>query len=348
MIRFEYRGRVLNLLDTPGHADFGEDAYRALYAADFAVLLVDAAKGLEERTLRLFRVCRERRLPIVSFVNKCDRPALSPLALLDELRTHLGLIPVPLSWPVGDGSDLTAIVDRRTGELVRLEATPHGASIGVERRTPLGRDGLPQDAHRRLAEELELLEVAGQPFERPAFLAGQQTPLLFGSARANVGVSLLLELMVELAPPPAPRPDTAGVGRALDAPFSALVFKVQTNMDPRHRDRAVFLRLLSGRFNPGASVTVARTGRSLQLRTAHSLFGRARHPGDDAVAGDVLVVVNARGLLLGDTLYSGPPVAFPPLPAFAPERFAIVRNRDVRRHKQFRRGLARLADEGAL
>jgi peptide chain release factor 3 len=348
VIRFEHRGRVLNLLDTPGHADFGEDAYRALYAADFALLLLDAAKGLEERTLRLFRVCRERRLPIVSFVNKCDRPALAPLAILDELRARLGLVPVPLSWPVADGSALTGIVDRRTGELVRLEATPHGASLGVERRGPLDRDGLPPDARRRLREELELLEVAGQPFRRRAFLAGQQTPLLFGSARANDGVRMLLELLLELAPSPGPRADVAGVGRSLEEPFSALVFKVQTNMDPRHRDRAAFLRLMSGRFHPGASVIVARTGRTLRLRTAHTLFGRARHAADEAVAGDVIAVVNARGLRLGDTLYSGPAVVFPPLPAFPPERFAIARNRDVRRYKQFRRGLARLAEEGAL
>jgi peptide chain release factor 3 len=355
VLHFSWRGWNFNLLDTPGHADFSEDTYRTLCAADAAVMVLDAAKGLEPQTLKLFKVCRERGLPIVTFVNKCDRPGLPPLELLDQISDKIGLEPVPLAWPVADGDDFAGIVDRQTGELIRFDRTAHGSTVGQEERVPFEKaelDGCPAERWQAAAEELELLELEEHNLDREAFLEGRQTPVLFGSALANFGVRLLLERFAELAPAPGPQPvDAAGDGaqaRQLEAPFSALVFKVQANMDPRHRDRIAFLRVNSGRFNRGMSATLARTGRPFQLKYAHQLFARDRTTVDQAVPGDIVGVVNATGLRPGDTLYAGPKVAFPPLPSFSPERFATVRNLDNSTYKRFRGGLAQLEEEGVV
>jgi peptide chain release factor 3 len=356
VLHFSWRGWNFNLLDTPGHADFSEDTYRTLCAADAAVMVLDAAKGLEPQTLKLFQVCRERGLPIVTFVNKCDRPSLHPLELLDQISGRIGLEPVPLAWPVADGDDFAGIVDRQTGELIRFDRTAHGSTVGQEERVPFEKaepNGCPADRWQAAAEELELLELEEHTLDREAFLAGRQTPVLFGSALANFGVRLLLERFAELAPPPGPQPAAAesqerGKERQLDAPFSALVFKVQANMDPRHRDRIAFLRVNSGRFSRGMTATLARTGRPFQLKYAHQLFARDRTTVDHAVPGDIVGVVNATGLRPGDTLYAGPKVAFPPLPTFSPERFATVRNLDTSTYKRFRGGLAQLEAEGVV
>ena len=351
VLHFSYRDWRFNLLDTPGHADFSEDTYRTLCAADAAIMVLDAAKGLEPQTLKLFRVCCARGLPIVTFVNKCDRPGLPPLALLDQISERTGLVPVPLAWPVGDGPDLAGIVDRRAGELVRFQRTAHGATVGAEERVPLAAGapaGYPPARWSAAMEELALLDLDVPALDREAFLAGRQTPVLFGSALANAGVRLLLERFAELAPPPGARPVASGQARPVDAPFSALVFKVQANMDPRHRDRVAFLRVCSGRLARGMAVTVARTGRPFQLKYAHRLFARDRETLEEAVPGDVVGVVNATGLRPGDTLYQGPPVSFPPLPTFAPERFAIARNLDSGRYKRFKAGLAQLEEEGVV
>ena len=353
-LHFTYGGWCFNLLDTPGHADFSEDTYRTLCAADAAVMVLDAARGLEPQTLKLFRVCRDRGLPIVTFVNKCDRPGLPPLELLDQISDQIGLRPVPVSWPVADGSDFAGIVDRATGELVRFERTVHGATVGDEHRVPLGDadpGACPPDRWEAALEEVALLDLEGLTLDRDAFLAGRETPVFFGSALANFGVRMLLERFAELAPSPAAQP-VAGGGpggaRAIDAPFSGLVFKVQANMDPRHRDRVAFIRVNSGHFDRGMTATLARTGRPFQLRYAHQLFARDRTTVDSAMPGDIVGVVNAAGLQVGDTLYAGPPVTFPPIPTFAPERFALVRNRDTGRYKQFRAGLQQLDEEGVV
>jgi peptide chain release factor 3 len=361
-LHFSYGGWHFNLLDTPGHADFSEDTYRTLCAADAAVMVLDAARGLEPQTLKLFKVCRDRGLPIVTFVNKCDRPGLPPLALLDEIASEIGLQPVPLSWPVADGRDFAGIVDRATGELVRFERTAHGSTVGEERREPLETadpGGCPPDRWQAAVEELALLDLEELTLDRDAFLSGEQTPVFFGSALANFGVRMLLERFAELAPSPDAQPvaepvdDDAGMGergpvRPIDAPFSGLVFKVQANMDPRHRDRVAFIRVNSGRFDRGMTATLARTGRPFQLKYAHQLFARDRNTVDAAVPGDIVGVVNAAGLQVGDTLYDGPAVRFPPIPTFAPERFALVRNRDTGRYKQFRAGLQQLDEEGVV
>ncbi|CAN5561434.1 peptide chain release factor 3 [soil metagenome] len=354
VLHFGYEGWRFNLLDTPGHADFSEDTYRTLCAADAAVMVLDLAKGLEPQTLKLFRVCRDRGLPIVTFVNKCDRPGLPPLGILDEIRERIGLDPVPVTWPVADGADFAGIVDRRTGELVRFSRADHGATVAAEEREPLATAdprGCPPDRWRAAVEELELLDLDQGELDRDAFLAGRQTPVFFGSALANFGVRLLLRGFAELAPAPGPQAVEGGPvapARELDEPFSALVFKVQANMDPRHRDRVAFLRVCSGRFSRGMTAVHGRTGRPLQLKYAHQLFAQDRETVDAAVPGDIVGVVNATGLLVGDTLYDGKPVAFPPIPTFAPERFTVARNRDSSRYKQFRRGLAQLDEEGVV
>ncbi|HVM13401.1 MAG TPA: peptide chain release factor 3 [Egibacteraceae bacterium] len=354
VLHFSYGGWDFNLLDTPGHADFSEDTYRTLCAADAAVMVLDSAKGLEPQTLKLFKVCRERGLPIVTFVNKCDRPGLAPLQLLDEISSQIGLEPVPLTWPVADGADFAGVVDRRAGELVRFDRTAHGATMGQEHRVSCDKaepDGCPPDRWQAAFEELELLDLEGRELARDAFLAGSQTPVFFGSALANFGVRLLLEGFAELAPAPAAQPvaEPAEVyTRPVDAPFAGLVFKVQANMDPRHRDRIAFLRVNSGRFERGMTAKLARTGRPYQLKYAHQLFARDRETVDVAVPGDIVGIVNAADLQVGDTLYTGPKVAFPPIPTFAPERFATVRNRDSGRYKQFRAGLQQLDEEGVV
>jgi peptide chain release factor 3 len=352
VLHFGYGDWRFNLLDTPGHADFSEDTYRTLCAADAAVMVLDNAKGLEPQTLKLFKVCRDRGLPIVTFVNKCDRPGRAPLGLLDEIEAEIGLEAVPVTWPVADGADFAGIVDRPAGALVRFARTAHGSSIGDERRVPLEKaepDGCPADRWQQVLEELELLDLDERELARDAFLAGRQTPVFFGSALANFGVRQLLVGFAELAPSPQPQPDTEGERRALDAPFSALVFKVQANMNPRHRDRVAFLRVQSGRFERGMTATLARTGRPYQLRYAHQLFASARDTVDAAVPGDIVGVVNATGLQVGDTLHDpGAAVVYPPIPTFTPERFARVRNRDTARYKQFRSGLRQLDEEGVV
>ncbi len=354
VLHFAADGWYFNLLDTPGHADFSEDTYRTLCAADAAVMVLDMAKGLEPQTLKLFRVCRDRGLPIVTFVNKCDRPGLPPLQLLDEISTEIGLEPVPLTWPVADGADFAGIVDRRSGELVRFDRTAHGARVGAEHREPLAQadpGDCPPDRWQAAMEELELLDLEDRALDHEAFLAGRQTAVFFGSALANFGVRILLEGFARLAPPPRPEPviEPAEVDvRPLEAPFSGLVFKVQANMNPRHRDRIAFMRVNSGRFERGMTATLARTGRTYQLKYAHQLFARERGTVDHAVAGDIVGIVNATGLQVGDTLYAGPPVTFPPIPTFAPERFAVVRNVDSGRYKQFRAGLVQLDEEGVV
>jgi peptide chain release factor 3 len=349
VLRFEHAGCVLNLLDTPGHRDFSEDTYRVLAAADAAVILLDAAKGIEPQTLKLFEVARARGLPLVTFVNKLDRPSLEPLALLDEIERTLGLRPTPLTWPVGIHGDLEGIVDRRHGTFVRFHRSPGGASTAEEEVVDVERlSGASAERWRTADEELALVNAVGADLDPERFLAGTDTPVFFGSALSNFGVRHLLEALVELAPAPSARTSTDGSRREVDSPFSAFVFKVQANMDPRHRDRIAFLRVCSGRFETGTKVMNARTGRLLALSYAHELFGRERQTLVEAYPGDVVGIVNAADLQIGDTVYLDEPVAYPRPATLAPERFAYARNRDSGRYKQFRRGLTQLEQEGVV
>ena len=349
VLRFAYRDAIVNLLDTPGHHDFSEDTLRVLAAADCAVMLLDAARGVEAQTLRLFEVAQARGIPLLTFVNKYDRPGLEPLEMLDHIESVLGLAPHPIVWPVGIPGDFRGVVDRRGETFHRFTRTARGATRAAEEILSAEQAAAAEaDAWPAAAEELELLDAVAPELDLEAFAVGRATPVFFGSAVSNFGVGLLLDALLELAPSPKPRPTTGGEPRPLDAPFSALVFKVQANMDPRHRDRVAFLRVCSGRFERGMRATNARTGRPFAMAHAHELFGDGRTVIDDAYPGDVLGVVNAADLRVGDTLHLDPPVRFEPIPTLAPEHFVTVRNRDSSRHKQFQRGLAQLAEEGVV
>lgn len=349
VLRFEHGGCVLNLLDTPGHRDFSEDTYRVLSAVDAAVMLLDAAKGLEAQTLRLFEIARRREIPIVTFVNKLDRPGRGPLELIDEIESTLALRCLPVNWPVLSHGALEGIVDRSDRRLLRYERTAHGATIAPEQTLPLAQAAGSLDGDWSAAsEELELLDAVAPLPDLLTHPGSDATPVFFGSALQNFGVRLLLDALPALVPPPRARPGRTGEARPLDAPFSGFVFKIQANMDPRHRDRIAFVRVCSGRFQPGLRVVNARTGRPLSLSYAHQLFGADRQSLDEAFPGDVVAIVNAADVQIGDTLFAGERIEYPPLPTFAPERFALARNRDSGRYKQFRNGLAQLEQEGVV
>jgi peptide chain release factor 3 len=348
-LQFGYRDHVVNLLDTPGHADFSEDTYRVLAAVDAAVMLLDAAKGLEPQTLKLFDVCRHRGVPVITVVNKWDRPGLGALELLDELAGRLGLHPMPLTWPVGIAGDFRGVLDRRTGDYLRFTRTAGGASVaGVERMDAATAADVEGLAWATAAEESELLAASGHDYDADPFLKGKGTPVLFGSAVLNFGVGHLLDVLVDLAPAPGPRPDVDGAHRGLDEPFSGFVFKVQAGMDSAHRDRLAFVRVCSGVFERGMVVTHAGSGRPFATKYAQAVFGRDRATIDVAYPGDVVGLVNASALRVGDTLFAERPVTFPPIPSFAPEHFAVARSRDAGRHKQFRGGIAQLDSEGVV
>ena len=348
-LQFGYGDCVVNLVDTPGHADFSEDTYRVLAAVDCAVMLLDAAKGLEPQTMKLFDVCRHRGIPVLTVVNKWDRPGLEALQLMDEIRDRTGLEPTPLTWPVGIAGDFRGVLERSTGDFLRFTRTAGGATIAPEERVPAERAAAEEgEAWQTAVEETELLEALGQVHEQSTFLDGVTTPVLFGSAVLNFGVRQLLDTLLEVAPPPGPRPDVQGVPRPLDKPFSAFVFKIQSGMDTAHRDRLAYVRVCSGVFERGSVVTHSSTGKPFATKYAQQVFGRERETVDRAYPGDVVGLVNAAALRVGDSLYIDEPVTFPPIPSFAPEHFAVCRAVDTGRYKQFRRGIEQLEQEGTV
>jgi peptide chain release factor 3 len=349
VLQFPYRNDVLNLLDTPGHRDFSEDTYRVLAAADAAIMVLDSAKGIEPQTLKLFEVCRDRGLPLITFLNKYDRPGRAPLELLDEIEQLISLTPTPITWPVGHPGDFRGVVDRRDGTFIRFTRTARGASEAPEEIVDATRAATEEGAAWEAAqEELALLGAVGSDFDTDSFLAGITTPVFVGSALTNFGVRLLLDGVVDLAAPPTARDDADGKPRDLDAPFSGFVFKVQANMDPAHRDRIAFLRVCSGKFERGMVVTHGPTGKPFATKYAHSVFGQERETIDEAYPGDVIGLVNATDVRVGDSLWVDEPVAFPTIPSFAPEHFAVIRVRDTGRFKQFRKGIEQLDEEGVV
>jgi peptide chain release factor 3 len=346
-MRFSHRETVFNLLDTPGHRDFSEDTLRVLAAADCAVILLDAARGVEDQTLKLFQVARARGIPLITFVNKYDRPGMEPLAMIDHIEQTLELTCAPLTWPVGHPGEFQGVLTADSGVFTRFTRAARGATRAeAEQVSEPSSDGDPAWSTAR--EELELLREDGRAWDAEPFAAGTLTPVLFGSALWNFGVEQLLDALIDVGPPPAPRPTLDGHERELESGFSALAFKVQANMDPRHRDRIAFLRVCSGRFERGMRVTNARTGGTLALSYAHELFGQDRSTIEDAYPGDIIGIVNASDVLVGDTLYDGTPVTFPPIPSLAPEHFVTVHNRDPARRKQFLRALEQLDHEGVV
>jgi len=354
-LRIDYRDTVLNLLDTPGHADFSEDTYRVLSAVDCAVMLLDSAKGLEPQTLKLFDVCRARKMPVITFVNKWDRPGREPLELMDEIEQRIGLRPTPLNWPVGIAGDFRGLLDLTGGGesagagFTRFRRAPGGAAKAEEEFVGAEQAAAEEGAAWSQAqEEVELLGEIGAVYDEKSFLAGESSPLLFGAALPNFGVGALLETLVRLAPAPAPKADTEGRERPVEAPFSGQVFKMQAGMDKAHRDRMAFVRISSGRFDRGMVLTHGATGRPFATKYTQAVFGSERSTIDTAFPGDVIALINAAALSVGDTLYDGPKVAYPPIPSFAPEHFAVARAVDAGRYKQFQRGIAQLDSEGVV
>ncbi|QSZ51312.1 peptide chain release factor 3 [Arthrobacter sp. D5-1] len=346
-LQLNHNGAVLNVVDTPGHADFSEDTYRVLAAVDFAVMLIDAAKGFEPQTLKLLAVCRRRGLPIITVINKWDRPGLESLGLIDGIAEQTGMAPVPLTWPAGRAGAFTGLFDLRRGEAVRLEAVRGGALPSLE--TPVtGGPGTLNAQWQAELEEAELVSAASGAFDAAAFHAAQQTPVLFTAAAKNFGVRQLLDVLAELGPAPSDRSTEAGGYRPVDAGFSGFVFKVQAGQDAAHRDHIAFLRVCSGVFERGMTLTNARLGRPFATKYAHRVIGRSREVIDLAWPGDIVGLVNAASLRVGDSLYAEEEVRFPEIPHFAPELFTVARAADPGRYKQFRRGIAQLEHEGVV
>ncbi len=352
VLQFKYRGYSVNLLDTPGHKDFSEDTYRVLAAVDAAVMVIDAGKGIETQTRKLFEVCRQRGIPIFTFMNKLDRPARDPLALLDELERVLGIHAYPVNWPLGDGQDFRGLFDRRSQQVHFFERVPGGgyrAPVTVHGLgDPVVRETMTPEVYARVVDELATLEGAGATFDHDRVLAGELTPVFFGSAVNNFGVQLLLDAFLDLAPGPQARVVN---GRTLEPAtdgFSGFIFKMQANMDPRHRDRLAFVRICSGRFERDMTVIHTRTGKKLRLSSSHKLFGRERETVDEAFAGDVVGLVGHSDFRIGDTLAEDPTLVFDAIPRFAPECFAWIHSASTAQFKRFREGLDQLLQEGVV
>ncbi len=352
VLQFEYRGFCINLLDTPGHRDFSEDTYRVLTAVDAAVMVIDAGKGIESQTRKLFEVCRNRGVPIFTFINKMDRPALEPLALLDELERVLGIGAYPMNWPLGTGFGFKGVWDRQTRIAHFYERTPGGAC-----RAPVSTSGLADPlVHERLdaqtyetvSEEIDLLDGAGVDFSPQEVLAGRTTPVYFGSALNNFGVDLLLDGFLEYSSAPLPRRSRAGLVEPHHPAFSGFVFKIQANMDPNHRDRIAFVRVVSGTFERNMAVTHPRTGDTVRLASATKLFGRDRETIDEAFPGDVVGIVGKANFTIGDTLTEDAEIVYEEIPRFAPECFAYLENPIPSNFKRFRKGLDQLLQEGVV
>jgi len=350
VLQFEYEGSCVNLLDTPGHRDFSEDTYRVLTAVDAAVMVVDAAKGIEAQTRKLFEICRRRRIPIFTFINKLDRPARPILELLDELETVLGIAAVPVNWPLGDGPYFKGVYDREQKQMHLFERTPGGLYrapvnvAGIEDEAV--RAAVPEGIYNQAKEELEMLDGLDMRIDQEKVSEGTMTPVFFGSAVSNFGVQLLLDQFLEMAP--APRGRWSGerlVDPAAEA-FSAFVFKIQANMNPKHRDRVAFMRVVSGSFARDMTVWNTRSGERLRLSNSQRMFAQERETVDEAWPGDVVGIVGNQDFQIGDTLSKEPGVRFREIPTFSPECFAWLHNLTTAKHKRFRAGIEQLLKEG--
>ena len=351
-MQFEFDGFRINILDTPGHQDFSEDTYRVLVAADAAVMLIDAAKGVEAQTIKLFKVCRMRGIPIFTFVNKMDRAAKDPFALMEEIENVLGIRTCPMNWPVGVDGDFQGVYLRDAGAISLYSGGNHGASMVEETRM----DPASPEAGRRIAghyldrlrNEIELLDVAGDPFDRDAVLHGRLTPMFFGSAITNFGVEPFLEAFLDITPPPLPRESDQGLIPPEAAFFSGFVFKIQANMNPAHRDRLAFIRVVSGEFRKDMTVWLSGDDRLIQLKQPQQFMANEREAVEAAYPGDIVGLFDPGFFHLGDTLSDGPKLRFGSITIFAPEHFARVRPEDSMKRKQFLKGLTQLAEEGAI
>jgi peptide chain release factor 3 len=352
VLQFDYAGCRINLLDTPGHKDFSEDTYRVLTAVDSVVMVIDAGKGIEAQTLKLFEVCRRRGVPIFTFINKCDRPTRAPLALLDELERVLGIGAFPVNWPIGTGFEFQGVFDRPARQVHLFERTiggQHRAPVSVGSfDDPIIRERLSAETFAKVSEELEMLDGAGETLSADLVLAGKTTPVFFGSGLNNFGVQLLLDHFLAHAPPPRARV-IDGVEIAPERPeFSGFIFKIQANMDPRHRDRIAFVRVCSGKFERDMAVLHPRTGKKVRLSSSHKLFGNAREVIDEAWPGDIIGLVGLADFGIGDTLTTDPKIVYKEMPRFTPEAFSWLHNPNTAKYKQFRTGLDQLLQEGVI
>jgi peptide chain release factor 3 len=361
VLQFPYRGLQMNLLDTPGHADFSEDTYRTLHAVDGAVMLLDSAKGVEAQTKKLFRVCKQRSIPIFTFVNKMDRPGRDPFELVGEVENVLGIGVYPITWPIFRGGTFRGVYHRIEHRVYLFDAEDAGSSAqhGAEKPPvkvtglddPMLAAELDEQGYKQLRDEAELLDAAGDAFDRARFERGEVSPMFFGSAINNFGLEAFLESFCTLMPPPASRATTAGgVVDATDAGFSGFVFKIQSNMDRAHRDRVAFVRICSGRFERGMKVKHVRTGREIRLANPTQFVAQERSIVDEAFAGDVLGVYDPGIFEIGDTVTAtaGASFAFEEIPSFAPEHFARLVIVDPLKRKQLAKGVDQLGQEGTI
>ncbi len=352
VLQFEYQNCQINLLDTPGHQDFSEDTYRTLAAADNAVMLEDGAKGLEPQTRKLFEVCKMRKLPIFTFINKMDRPGREPLELLDEIEQELGLKTYPVNWPICMGDRFKGVFDRRKQQIHLFERSIHGRKAATNTVINLGdpqiEELLEQDLYYQLKEDLELLDELGEDLDLEEIHNGEMTPVFFGSAMTNFGVQLFLDAFLEYALKPGTHKSTVGEISPTHPDFTGFVFKLQANMDPKHRDRVAFIRVCTGKFEKDMTVSHARTGKTVRLSRPQKLFAQDRASIEIAYPGDVIGLNNPGVFAIGDTIYNGKKLEYEGIPCFSPEIFAYLRNPNPSKFKQFRKGVNELREEGAV
>lgn len=351
VMQFDYHGTKVNILDTPGHQDFSEDTYRTLMAVDSAVMIVDSAKGIEDQTIKLFKVCRMRGIPIFTFINKLDRQGKTPLELLAELEEVLGIESYPMNWPIGMGKEFLGIYDRfyKRIEQFRVDETDRYISLNddgeIEGEHPLKLSGL----YDQTLEEIMLLNEAGNDFSAERVKEGSLTPVFFGSALTNFGVQTFLETYLQFAPTPQPRNSTAGEIDPLSEEFSGFIFKIQANMNPAHRDRIAFLRICSGKFERGMSVSLSRTGKPIKLSSSTQFMADDRSTVDEAVSGDIIGLYDTGTYQIGDTLVAGKEqFQYERLPQFTPELYVRVSAKNVMKQKSFHKGIQQLVQEGAI
>jgi peptide chain release factor 3 len=353
VLQFGYRGFQVNLLDTPGHQDFSEDTYRTLAAADNAVMLIDAAKGLEPQTRKLFEVCKMRELPIFTFVNKLDRPGREPLELLDEIEQELGLQTYAVNWPIGTGDRFKGVFDRHQQKVHLFERTAHGSREATDTvmdlHDPRLKEILDKELFEQLHSDLELLDGVASELDLEAIHAGYMTPVFFGSAMTNFGVELFLHYFLEYALKPGNRNSNIGSIDPSYPEFSGFVFKLQANMDPKHRDRVAFIRVCTGKFEKDMTVSHARTGKTVRLSRPQKLFAQDRESIEEAYPGDVIGLNNPGVFAIGDTIYTGiKKLEYEGIPCFSPELFSFLRNPNPSKFKQFQKGVKELQEEGAV
>ena len=352
VLQFTYRNCQINLLDTPGHQDFSEDTYRTLAAADNAVMLIDAAKGLEPQTRKLFEVCQMRRLPIFTFVNKLDRPGREPLELLDEIEQELGLQTYAVNWPIGMGDRFKGVYDRLCAQIHLFERSAHGKREAIDTVVKMGdsqlEELLEQDLHYQLEEDLEVLEGLGPELDLDLVHQGKMTPVFFGSAMTNFGVELFLNAFLNYALKPGSHNSSIGEVAPTYPDFTGFVFKLQANMDPKHRDRVAFVRVCTGKFEKDMIVSHARTGKTVRLSRPQKLFAQDRESIEEAYPGDVIGLNNPGVFAIGDTIYIGQKIQYEGIPCFSPEIFSYLKNPEPSKFKQFHKGVSELREEGAV